>query len=246
MKIFVFAMGFIASCAFAGNPKCAGNPDLDKCEKFHAALNIETAGVKEERSKSLEKARNDAAIVVATNPASSMASCALKKEINGKAVDPLLGLTKTYDKMNGISWYKHGSSPKRANSNGLYLYFGRDEGGKLMPLRLVAQYFASDWLFVTRAWAKADGLTIDIPQKSKSLLGWERDNSGGNVWEWSDTSVSGEDQIEAVRQIAFAKNVTVRFEGKQYYVDRTIGVTQLKAMRDVISAYERTNGKCWN
>jgi hypothetical protein len=54
--------------------------------------------------------------------------------------DPLKGLSKEYDKMRGITWYKSPSSPKHANSNGFYLYFGKEDSGHLLPLRLVVRY----------------------------------------------------------------------------------------------------------
>ena len=95
------------------------------------------------------------------------------------------------------------------------------------------------------AWAKADGAKVEIPQESKRLLGWERDNAGGNIWEWSDVAVAIPAEIAAVRRIAEAKSVTVRFEGRQYYNDRTLSAQQLKAMRDVIAAYEAATGKPW-
>ena len=99
--------------------------------------------------------------------------------------------------------------------------------------------------FVQRAWAKADGTTINIPQASSRLFGWERDNSGGNIWEWSDAPLTSASEIAEVRAMANAKSVTVRFEGKQYKNDRTLSAQQLKAMRDVIAAYEAATGKPW-
>lgn len=168
------------------------------------------------------------------------------KPVVNKAVDdPLKGLARDYDKMAGTSWYRHRSSPKNSNSNGFYLYFGKDDDGSILPLRVVARYSAGSWLFVTRAWAKADGQTVDVPQKSGSLFGWERDHGGSGIWEWNDYAIIGSPDKERVLQIANAKSVTVRFEGKQYYNDRTLSAGQLKAMREVISAYEAATGKPW-
>ncbi len=159
--------------------------------------------------------------------------------------DPLKGLSRNHDKMRGITWYQSPNSPRHANSNGFYLYFGKEDSGRFLPLRLVVRYYADDWLFVSRAWAKADAAKLDIPQESKSLFGWERDNSGGKIWEWSDTDVTTAQDIATVRRITEAKNVTVRFEGKQYYNDKTLTASQLKALRDVIAAYEAATGKPW-
>lgn len=160
------------------------------------------------------------------------------------AADPLKGLTKSYDKMRGITWYQSPVAPKYRNANGIYLYFGKEDNGSVLPLRLAVQYSDDDWLFVTRAWAKADKARVDIPQKD-SMFGWERDNSGGSIWEWSDIPVVSSTDKESVRALADAKDVTLRYEGKQYYKDRTVSAKQLKALRDTIVAYEAVSGKPW-
>lgn len=160
------------------------------------------------------------------------------------AADPLKGLVKSYDKMRGITWYQSPAAPKYRNANGIYLYFGKEDNGTVLPLRLAAQYHDDDWLFVTRAWAKADKARIDIPQKD-NLFGWERDHSGGSIWEWSDIPVVSSSDKERVRTLADAKEVTVRYEGKQYYKDRTVSAKQLKALHDTIVAYEAVSGKPW-
>ena len=139
----------------------------------------------------------------------------------------------------------HTWPPRQANSNGFFLYFGKEDSGRFTAIRLVARYYAEDWLFVTRAWAKADGVTVDVPQKSGNVLGWERDNSGGNIWEWSDSPVTAAQEVAAVRTLASAKSVTVRFEGKQYYNDRKLSPQQIKAMQEVIAAYEGATGRPW-
>lgn len=162
------------------------------------------------------------------------------------AADPLKSLARDYDKMKGIAWYRSATSPKHTNANAFYLYFGREDSGRFTPLRLVIQYYADDWLFVSRAWAKVDGQTIDpLPQRTGRPFGWERDNGGGKIWEWSDAEVSQPADKAAVRKIAEAKSVTVRFEGRQYYNDRTLTAAQLKALRDVIAAYEAATGAPW-
>lgn len=169
----------------------------------------------------------------------------VKAEAAKAAPDPFKGLQKSRDDMRGITWYRHPSSPKYTNSNGMYLYFGKEDNGTILPLRLVAQYAASDWLFINRAWAKADGKTVDVPSESKRFSGWERDNGSGGIWEWSDTALTDESEKAAARSLANAKKVVVRYEGSKYYNDRTLSETQLKAMRDVIGAYEAVTGKAW-
>lgn len=161
------------------------------------------------------------------------------------AADPLKGLAAERDKMRNITFYQSASSPKYINSNGFFLYFGKEDSGRVTPLHLVMRYHADEWLFIGKAWAKADGAEVIPPQKTGRLMGWERDNAGGKIWEWSDAEVVGPTAIAAVRKLATAKDVTLRFEGKQYYKDRSLTAAQLKAMRDVIAAYEAVSGKPW-
>jgi hypothetical protein len=151
-------------------------------------------------------------------------------------------LYRQHDDMRSISWYRHPSSPRVANSNAFFLYFGREDSGQYTPLRLVVRYYADSWLFVERAWAKADGVQVDVPQKAQRYSGWERDNASGSIWEWSDVPLDGPSDLEAVRRLANAKNVTVRFEGRQYYNDRKLSAQQLAALREVLSIYEAVTG----
>lgn len=152
----------------------------------------------------------------------------------------LAGLAKKVDKMRDVAWYQHKTSPKYRNQRGFYVYFGRDTDGTVNAPRFVMQYTPDDWLFIERAWAKVDGVQVALPQKS-GLLGWERDHQDGDIFEWSDVSVDSSD-LEVLRRIAAAKSVTVRFEGKQYRSDRTLTVQELKAMREVLAAWDAANG----
>lgn len=183
-------------------------------------------------------------VLGSSDPAS--ASTKGKLETSKLVGDPYKGLRKQYDKMEGISWYAPATAPKFANSNAFYLSFGRNDDGRFSVLHLVARYSATDWLFVTHAWAKADGERVDVPQKSTSpVKGWQRDNRNGDIWEYCDAELISTAEIAAVRRIANAKNVTVRYVGRQYNKDITLSEQELKSMRDVIAAYETATGKAW-
>lgn len=159
--------------------------------------------------------------------------------------DPLKGLRSSRDEMRGITWYEHPSSPRQRNANGFHLYFGKEDDGRFTHLRLVMQYSAETWLFISSAWAKADTTRVNLPSEKK-FTGWNRDNASGNIWEWSDVQLISGDDKASVRYIATSKNVTVRFEGKQYYSDKKLTDRQLSAMREVIAAYEAATGRPWN
>ena len=94
-------------------------------------------------------------------------------------------------------------------------------------------------------YAKADCKTVDVPSESKRYSGWECDNGSGGIWEWSDTALTSDSEKAAARSLANAKKVVVRDGGDKYYNDRTLSESQLKAMRDVIGAYETATGKAW-
>jgi len=187
-------------------------------------------------------------VVLATflsNPMAHAAAVASPAVAKAKpAADPLKALSRKYDKMGGVAWYQSTSAPKYRNTNGMYLYFGKFDSGTITPLRLAVQYASDDWLFITKAFAKADKTRIDFPQES-GFSGWERDNGSGGIWEWSDVPVTGASDIAAVRAMAEAKSVTVRYEGKQYYNDRNLSAKQLKGMREVIAAYEAETKRPW-
>jgi len=155
------------------------------------------------------------------------------------------GLIGKHDKMRGITWYKHAAVPKYDNINTFYLYFGITDDQILTPLRLKITYSSDSWLFVQSVWGKSDGKKIDLPQVSGTIMGWERDNSGGKIWEWSDAPVDTDTEIAAVRQISISKETIVRFEGRQYYGDRTLTAAQLLALRETIAAYQLILAKTW-
>lgn len=178
----------------------------------------------------------------AATPAKQAASAAAPGASAKKSsVDPLKGLKKIVDKMADVTWYQPTSVPRFVNSNAFYLYFGQNDSGTFTPLRLVMRYKADDWLFVENAWAKADGVRVELPQVRR----WERDNGSGDIWEWSDEPVRDSASIAALRVLANAKSATVRFNGNKYYGDRTLTVAQLKSLREVIAAYESATGKPW-
>ncbi|MNJ71941.1 hypothetical protein D3C77_685410 [compost metagenome] len=104
-----------------------------------------------------------------------------------------------------------------------------------MPLRLKLQYHSDSWLFVESVTIKADDQKFQL-----GGLSFERDNSYGGIWEWSDTVA---DNQAMLRKIADAKKVTIRFEGRQYYSDFALPESQKRAIKEMIVAWERYGGK---
>lgn len=137
-------------------------------------------------------------------------------------------LKKTYDEFQDIYWYQSMSSPRYRNSNAFYIYFGVQNGSKT-PLRLVMQYYSSDWLFIKEAKISIDGTVYTI-----SNTQWERDNDS-DIWEWSDEPLNDRSLIE---KIIKSKSAFIRYEGNQYYDNRTISSSQKLALKQILDAYD--------
>lgn len=135
-------------------------------------------------------------------------------------------LSKRYDKFQDITWYSSSSSPRYRNYNAFYIYFGVSNNSKL-PLRLVVQYENEDWLFIQSA-------TVNVDGENYSISGdWEQDHDS-RIWEWIDETLDDRAMIEAVIN---SKSAVIRFDGRQYYDNRTISAAQKKSLRDVLLAY---------
>lgn len=147
-------------------------------------------------------------------------------------------MRKKYDDIEGITWYRDKTSPRHSNYNGFYAYFGKKNTGSPW-LRLVIQYAADDWLFIESYIIKVDGKTYNITEDEYGEI--ETDNGSGGIWEWLDRNVES-DEFEIIKSVANGKDVKIRFNGKQYYKDKTITSKQKLALRNVLDAYEALGG----
>ena len=67
------------------------------------------------------------------------------------------------------------------------------------------------------------------------------DNGSGGIWEWLDRKV-GYSEYQIIKAVANGKEVKIRFNGKDYYKDKTITEQQKTALRNVLDAYEALGG----
>jgi hypothetical protein len=144
----------------------------------------------------------------------------------------------TVDDINDITWYYDKTSPQYTNYNGFYAYIGKSEGSKPW-LRLVIQYAADDWLFIEKYIIKVDGQTYNITEDSYGEI--KTDNGSGGIWEWLDRKV-GFSEYQIIKAVANGKDVKIRFNGKDYYKDKSITEQQKTALRNVLDAYEALGG----
>ncbi len=145
---------------------------------------------------------------------------------------------KEYVKFDDITWHQHTSTPKYMNLRSfIAVYFLIDKDGQAQNLRIKNVYTADSWLFIESYNIKADGSTHEI---DKGSFGVERDNNQ-DIWEWYDEPVD-EETLAMLKDIVASKNVMIRYNGQQYYRDRTIGSAERKAIAEMLELYDLLRG----
>jgi hypothetical protein len=152
-----------------------------------------------------------------------------KKDRISFASKKLSPLIKKCDEFKKLCFYRHKNNSKFRNSNDFGIYISESENDYY--LRLSIQYLSDDWLFVTSVQVKADTSVFEIPVED-----FERDNDAGEIWEWSDTEVNSY-LLSELESISQAKTVKIRFNGRQYYGERTLPPAKIKALKEVLSIY---------
>lgn len=157
-----------------------------------------------------------------------------KEEKERQLARALANMTKKSDDMRDVIFYTHKAASKFINSrSAIEPYIAIDKSGNVI-LRLKNVYVADDWLFIESYRVKVDDAVYDIVGDYGDI---ERDNDSGYIWEWVDESVSSEREA-MLRAIASSKKTLIRYNGKQYYKDRTIPDSEKKLIEEVLSAYE--------
>jgi hypothetical protein len=156
----------------------------------------------------------------------------------GKAA--IARLSKKVDDVQNVTYLRHRNSTPYVNTRSdLQLYIVTAKGAA-PTLRLVITYVAEDWLFVQKYFIKTDSASYTIDPGSRFSI--ERDNSGGKIWEWHDAVVT-DAQLPMLHELSKAKRATLRYEGKQYYKDRTVSAAELGRLREVLLAYRALAGR---
>jgi hypothetical protein len=155
-----------------------------------------------------------------------------RKEARRRAI-AAASMAKKVDKLEGITWYQDKATHGYESS--FHLYFA-ERAGYVTNLRLKLRYYADDWLFVQSFTVYADGQRFEY-----SNVEFERDHGSGSIWEWYDQPVSTSD-LAMIRAVIVAKDVTVRYHGRQYRGDRKVTSSQRAALQRVLDAYEALGG----
>jgi len=143
-------------------------------------------------------------------------------------------MKKSTDEIRGITWVSHRETPSLGKH--LAVYFGTEKNSaSTYPLRMKLQYYGDDWLFVRSVTMKADDKVYELGK-----LEFQRDNSGGSIWEWIDVPVTDYPMLD---HLMTAKRVVIRFNGDKYYDDFTLPARQQAQMREVSATWKGMGGK---
>lgn len=118
---------------------------------------------------------------------------------------------------------------KKLSISGAKLYIGFND--KTEWLRFSVKYYGDDWLFINSYKIAADNYRWQSPK-----LTFERDNSGTNIWEWSDVLATAK-YIEVAKALSEATKSTIRFQGEQYYSDTHLTDVQKEELKKILKLY---------
>lgn len=98
-------------------------------------------------------------------------------------------------------------------------------------LRMKPFYISDDWIFATSYLIVAGEKRYE-----SSVAQFERDHTGGTVWEWRDESPNAA-QLALLRAVSSASEVTIRFKGK-YHADRPLNTKERTAITSALRLHE--------
>lgn len=155
-----------------------------------------------------------------------------RKTAAGRAA--IAALRAERDEFQRMRWYKDRNFPYYANTHTVRPYIGKPDGGAPI-LRLLLRYAGEDWLFVQGFEFLVDGQRFSVTPPNAFVI--KRDNNGEGVWEWYDVEV-GPAERSMLDAVANSRSAKVRYDGQQYYRDRTIPRSEKLAIRQVLAAFD--------
>jgi len=193
---------------------------------------------------SLEKSISDLINSLPDNLKESVAEAKSKSNQAGttdsaqiKTLKPFFINKKDEFDVNKQSWFELKSSPKYRNQNGIYCYFG-SENGNVDNFRFVIQYYADDWLFIQKYQFSIDGKAYEfVPNKVDSDSG-----DGGYIWEWCDQNINSSN-VDLIESLANAKEAKIRFVGRQYVQTKVISQKEIRNIKRALDFYKAKGGE---
>jgi hypothetical protein len=143
------------------------------------------------------------------------------------------GFTLERDKMEKVSFY----TPQSHNVLGdrLYTYISIPDDRPAL-LRVVPFYYGDEWIFYDQIKVMADDNIVYEKQFNYDEV--RRDNSSGHVWETADYFAL-EDDIAALRKIAAAAKVTIRFSGREHRQDYDLTKQEIRNIGLTLTAFDK-------
>lgn len=156
------------------------------------------------------------------------------REKEARLAEATRKMSKDYDKVEGITWYKDASTHPYFSS--LHLYYGKKGSGSPW-LRMRLRYYGDDWVFAKSFVVVADGQRYE-----RNNLEFQHESGSGSVWESFDESASDAD-LTMVKAVISSKEAILRFSGDQHNNDHQISSQEKKALQNVLDAYVASGGK---
>lgn len=157
---------------------------------------------------------------------------ALEKANAAKQQKALSNLEKSVDKISGTTWYQHKNRPHSEKYIAVYIGTRSDTGPFL---RKYINYYSTEWLFVRDCTFHVDGQNYEM-----TLSEFKRDNSDGDIWEWSDTIATTSD-IAVLKKIANSKETIIRFKGTNYSFDYEVEAGEKRQLQEMLLAFDSLN-----
>lgn len=178
------------------------------------------------------KVTNYSTLTAARSELTSIKKQAVKDKMN----NAFSKLTKEYDDVRGITWYKPSAIPEYANERSYVIPYIGIQGSLDDPLPnaslyLQANYYGNDWVFYDKLYINADG-----ERYVKECPSVDTDHDQDWVLEFYDYIVN-ESDTTWIKSVANAKDVTIRFSGKYSY-DLKLSDSDIQAYKQVLEAYE--------
>lgn len=139
------------------------------------------------------------------------------------------------DEMRGVNFYTDPASPRLLNSRTTLYYYIAHIPGSQPRLRMKLISTSGSWVFWRRAYVKVDEQVFRFDFGHFDV---ERDHAYGDVWEWVDVAARGDYLNAAVAIRDSGGPVKLRFEGEQYYRERTLGRGDVAAIGRVLYAFD--------
>jgi len=118
----------------------------------------------------------------------------------------------------------------KTSSLSAYIGYSEDQGAWL---RFKIHHSHTDWLFADRFIVVSGDYRLDVTDAD-----FERDHSGGRIWEWFDGDASSGRLNEALKAISESGEATIRLYGAQYYRDFDVPADQVAFIRTMLEAFD--------